>query len=399
MTPFSVWAPTARRVELLIGDERLPMGDVGHGWWLVEASVSEPVDYRFSLDGGDPLPDPRSPRQPNGVHGPSRLVDHRSFEWRCDSWPGAELLGSVIYELHVGTFTRDGTFDAAVDHLDHLVSLGVDFVELLPVAAFPGSRGWGYDGVFPYAVQESYGGPDALKRFVDACHARGLQVILDVVYNHLGPDGNVLPRFGPYFTDKFATPWGQAVNFSDTGSDEVRRYFIDNALYWITEFHIDALRLDAVHAIFDFSARHILEEIGDAVHQQGRALGSEGHSIGCDESRHVAFAQRPYSGTHPARIAALSLPARQAEVRLEAQGAIDGFPGRCRIQNRHKAFAPHLLHAGLEDACAEPLPPARGGDPPVRYPSEASFRADSGSETAGCAFSGNLRGLMPVARA
>jgi len=273
MTPFSVWAPGVGRVDLLIGDERLPMNGIGHGWWLVEAAVSGPVDYRFSLDDGPPLPDPRSAWQPNGVHGPSRLVDHSSFEWQCDSWSGADLLGAVIYELHVGTFTAVGSFDAAASRLDHLVSLGVDFVELLPVAAFPGTRGWGYDGVFPYAVHDSYGGPDGLKRFVDACHSRGLRVILDVVYNHLGPDGNVLPHFGPYFTDKFATPWGQAVNFADAESDEVRRYFVDNALMWLRDYRLDALRLDAVHAIVDTSATHVLEELSVSVAGLSRDIG------------------------------------------------------------------------------------------------------------------------------
>ncbi len=272
MTPFSVWAPNAARVELLIGDERLPMNGAGHGWWLAEVDVIPPVDYRFCLDGGEPLPDPRSGWQPAGVHGPSRLVDHASFRWECDSWSGAALLGSVIYESHVGTFTREGTFDAAIARLDHLVSLGVDFVELLPVAAFPGARGWGYDGVFPYAVQDSYGGPEGLKRFVDACHARGLRVVLDVVYNHLGPDGNVLSRYGPYFTDKFATPWGQAVNFSDADSDDVRRYFVDNALMWLRDYRFDALRLDAVHAIVDTSATHLLEELAVSVAGLSREL-------------------------------------------------------------------------------------------------------------------------------
>jgi maltooligosyltrehalose trehalohydrolase len=277
MTPFSLWAPHARRVDLLVGPdaggERLPMRDIGHGWWLVEAAVSGPVDYQFSLDDGPPLPDPRSAWQPRGVHGPSRVVDHSSFEWRHDSWSGADLLGAVIYELHVGTFTPEGTFDAAIGRLDHLVTLGVDFVELLPVAAFPGARGWGYDGVFPYAVQDSYGGPDGLKRFVDACHSRGLRAILDVVYNHLGPDGNTLPRCGPYFTEKFATPWGQAVNFADSESDEVRRYFVDYALMWLRDYRFDALRLDAVHAIVDTSATHVLEELSVSVAGLSGELG------------------------------------------------------------------------------------------------------------------------------
>ncbi|HEX7104393.1 MAG TPA: malto-oligosyltrehalose trehalohydrolase [Acidothermaceae bacterium] len=273
MTTFSVWAPHARRVDLLLDEERIAMTDAGAGWWRADAPTATAADYRFSLDGGPALPDPRSAWQPLGVHGPSRLVDHASFRWRCDSWSGAELLGAVIYELHVGTFTDAGTFDAAISRLDHLTSLGVDFVELLPVAAFPGTRGWGYDGVFPYAVQDSYGGPAGLKRFVDACHTRGLRVILDVVYNHLGPDGNVLPRCGPYFTDRFATPWGQAVNFSDAESDDVRRYFVDNALMWLREYRFDALRLDAVHAIVDTSATHLLEELAVSVEGLSRELG------------------------------------------------------------------------------------------------------------------------------
>jgi maltooligosyltrehalose trehalohydrolase len=231
------------------------------GWWSARVETQPGATYGFSLDGGEVLPDPRSPWQPDGVHGPSRLVDHSQFSWQASDWLGRQLLGRLVYELHVGTFTSAGTFEAAIGRLDHLVDLGVEFVELLPVAAFPGRHGWGYDGVFLYAVQESYGGPEGLKKFVDACHARGLGVVLDVVYNHLGPDGNVLHAYGPYFTDTFSTPWGQAVNFGGAGSDEVRRYVIDNALMWLRDYRFDALRLDAVHAILDTSATHILEEL------------------------------------------------------------------------------------------------------------------------------------------
>ena len=261
MTTFSVWAPNASRVDVVVSGERHPMQGDERGWWRTDISAQPGCDYGFSLDGDEPLPDPRSAWQPAGVHGLSRLVEHSSYEWQTDSWELPDLLGSVSYELHIGTFTPGGTFDAAIDRLDHLVELGVDFVEILPVAAFPGDAGWGYDGVFPYAVQDSYGGPDGLKRFVDACHARGLGAILDVVYNHLGPDGNVLPRFGPYFTDSYATPWGQAVNFSGADSDDVRRYVLDNALMWLRDYRFDALRLDAVHAIVDTSATHVLEEM------------------------------------------------------------------------------------------------------------------------------------------
>jgi maltooligosyltrehalose trehalohydrolase len=269
-----VWAPGASQVDLYIDAERRSMSRLDAerlamtsvdaerpGWWIADVSTNADARYGFSLDGGEVLPDPRSCWQPDGVHGLSRLVDHDTFSWQTDGWRGRALLGSVIYELHIGTFTEGGTFDAAVGRLDHLVELGVDFVELLPVAAFPGHHGWGYDGVFPYAVHQPYGGPDGLKRFVDACHVRGLAVILDVVYNHLGPDGDVLPKFGPYFTDTYSTPWGSAVNYSGPASDEVCRYVIDNALMWLRDYRVDALRLDAVHAMLDTSATHILEQL------------------------------------------------------------------------------------------------------------------------------------------
>ncbi|MGE5763445.1 MAG: malto-oligosyltrehalose trehalohydrolase, partial [Mycobacterium leprae] len=213
--------------------------------------------------------------QPFGVHGPSRVVDHDAYPWRDTHWRGIPLPGAVVYELHVGTFTAEGTFDAAAARLDHLVDLGVDIVELLPVNAFPGRHGWGYDGVGLFAVQDAYGGPEGLKRFVDAAHARGLGVALDVVYNHLGPSGNYLGRFGPYFTETHTTLWGPAVNFDAEGSDEVRRFVVDNARMWLRDYHLDGLRLDAVHAIVDTSATHILAELADEVAQLSAALGRE----------------------------------------------------------------------------------------------------------------------------
>ena len=268
MTLLQVWAPHARSVGALV-DGRTCAARGGRRRLVAGRRTGSPVhgtDYGFLLDGdGAPLPDPRTPWQPHGVHGLSRVYDHGRFAWTDAGWRGVALPGSVVYELHIGTFTPEGTLDAAIGRLDHLVDLGVDLVELMPVAAFPGQHGWGYDGVHPYAVHEPYGGPDALKRFVDACHQRGLGVCLDVVYNHLGPSGNYLPRFGPYFTDKHHTPWGAGVNLDDEGAQEVRRWIIDNALIWLRDFHVDALRLDAVHALADDSPVHLLAELSREV--------------------------------------------------------------------------------------------------------------------------------------
>jgi maltooligosyltrehalose trehalohydrolase len=269
-----VWGPAARRVEVVSGGARVPMQSDGDGWWVLDApDIAPGSDYGFSLDGGAPLPDPRSPWQPLGVHGPSRVVDHDAFPWDDADWSAPPLAPGLIYELHVGTFTPEGTFDAAATRLRHLRDLGVTHVELMPVAEFPGSRGWGYDGVDLYAPHHAYGGPAGLKRFVNACHARGLAVLLDVVYNHLGPDGNYLASFGPYFTKRYTTPWGAAINLDGRGSDEVRRFLCDNALMWLREYHIDGLRIDAVHAIVDTSAVHILEQLAEEVEALAGQLG------------------------------------------------------------------------------------------------------------------------------
>jgi maltooligosyltrehalose trehalohydrolase len=230
------------------------------------------MDYAFRLDGGEPLADPRSPRQPSGPEGASRTYDHGAFTWTDTRWHGVPVGGAVIYELHVGTFTAEGTLDAAIDRLDHLAALGVTLIELMPVASFPGEHGWGYDGIGLWAVHEPYGGPDALKRFVDACHGRGLAVVLDVVYNHVGP-GNPLASFGPYFTDVYATPWGPAVNLDQPWSDEVRSFIVGNALMWLRDYHVDGLRLDAVHAFADNRAVHLLEELAVAVDGLAAASG------------------------------------------------------------------------------------------------------------------------------
>jgi maltooligosyltrehalose trehalohydrolase len=275
MVSFAVWAPAAERVRVRLDpDSEHPMHPAPNGWWQVHVpAASHGSDYSFLLDDDETLlPDPRSRWQPAGVHGPSRLHDPNGYDWKDTGWTGRQLAGSIIYELHVGTFTPEGTFDAAVERLDHLVHLGVDLVELLPVNAFNGPHNWGYDGVCWYAVHEPYGGPDGLKRFVDACHGRGLGVVLDVVYNHLGPSGNYLPRFGPYLKTGRNT-WGELVNLDGPGAEEVRRCIIDNALMWLTEYHIDALRLDAVHALADGSAVHLLEQLAAEVEATSTHLG------------------------------------------------------------------------------------------------------------------------------
>ena len=274
MTRWEVWAPRAKEVEQVlplpegerVGERAAPLGE---GRW---AAPVPPVgaDYSISLDGGPPRPDPRSRLQPSGVHGPSRWIDP-AFPWTDASFCGVPLSRGVIYELHLGTFTAGGSFDSALERLDDLIALGITHLELMPVNAFPGNRGWGYDGVDLFAVHIAYGGVDGLRRFVDGAHAKGLSVILDVVYNHLGPDGNYLAEFGPFFTDRYKTPWGAAINFDGPDSAGVRRFFLDNAMYWLRDCHLDGLRLDATHAIFDGTPRHILAELADEV----RALCAE----------------------------------------------------------------------------------------------------------------------------
>jgi maltooligosyltrehalose trehalohydrolase len=302
MQTFRVWATFPKRVELALGEQRLPMQRGEDDWWSVTVDPALPptadpdravvpqtsdsavsqvgklaptpaasdCDYGFLLDGEGPYPDPRSPWQPNGVHALSRLVDHAAFRWTDTGFNAPPLSEAVLYELHIGTFTPAGTFESAIGKLDHLVALGVTHVQIMPVVQFSGEHGWGYDGVDLFAPHSAYGGPAGLKRLVDACHARGLAVLLDVVYNHLGPTGNYLGKYAPYFSDHYHTPWGPAVNFDGPHSGEVRRFFCDNALMWLRDYHFDGLRLDAVHAIFDMSARPFLEQLGDEVQQLGQ---------------------------------------------------------------------------------------------------------------------------------
>lgn len=271
---FRVWAPFVNRmaVHIVSPEERaVPLSREGGYHQGVIEGIHPGAQYFYSLDGGKDRPDPASRLQPKGVHGPSQIISPR-FSWEDEGWSGLPLKDYVLYELHVGTYTRSGTFDAVLSHLDDLKDLGITALEIMPVAQFPGGRNWGYDGVYPFAAQNSYGGPEGLKELVNGCHKRGLALVLDAVYNHLGPEGNYLRDFGPYFTDRYRTPWGEAVNFDGPESDEVRRFFIDNALYWLTEFHIDALRIDAVHAILDFSARPFLQELAETIGMLGETL-------------------------------------------------------------------------------------------------------------------------------
>jgi maltooligosyltrehalose trehalohydrolase len=285
---FAVWAPLPERVALLVRPASEPgpppqatvvaMESDEEGWWrpaeTLPAFTAGDVRYGYLLDGAEtPLPDPRSRRQPDGVHALSQTFDPAAFAWSDDRWYGRQLAGGVIYELHLGTFTSAGTLISAIERLDHLVELGVDFVELMPVNAFNGTHGWGYDGVAWYAVHEPYGGPGAYQQFVDACHSRGLAVIQDVVYNHLGPSGNYLPQYGPYLTENAASTWGAAVNLDGEHSDEVRRYILDNAAMWLRDYHVDGLRLDAVHALYDARAVPLLEDLAMETGGLSAALG------------------------------------------------------------------------------------------------------------------------------
>lgn len=279
---FTLWAPLNQTVELHLlapDDKLIPLKRDAQGYWRGTAEVEPGTLYWYRLDGELDRPDPASHSQPEGVHGPSQVIDQQSFAWTDASWSGIPLEQMIIYELHVGTFTPEGTFEAIIERLPDLQALGVNTIELMPVAQFPGDRNWGYDGVFPYAVQNSYGGVEGLKRLVDACHRAGMAILLDVVYNHLGPEGNYLWGIGTYFTDRYKTPWGSAINYDDAYSSGVRNYFVENVLYWLRDYHLDGLRLDAVHAIYDFGAKHILQEMAEATHQLSEQQGHKRYLI------------------------------------------------------------------------------------------------------------------------
>lgn len=277
-TRFTVWAPLISNLSVNIEGQSIPMERDEKGYWSALAEAPPDTVYTFTLNGKVDRPDPASHYQPHGVHGPSQVIDH-DFHWDDRNWRGIPLNEMIIYELHTGAFTPQGDFQSIISRLDDLIDLGVNTIELMPVAQFPGERNWGYDGAYLFAVQNSYGGAQGLKTLVNACHQRGMAVILDVVYNHLGPEGNYLRDFGPYFTDRYKTPWGDAINFDGPYSDEVRNFFIENALYWLEEFHVDALRLDAIHGIYDLSARPFLEELAQSVDELSKEMSKKFYLI------------------------------------------------------------------------------------------------------------------------
>jgi len=354
-----VWAPAAQTVELHLPDQDRLVGmiPVPGGWWTAPFDLEPGTDYAFRVDGSPNRPDPRSALQPDGVHGPSRTVDPDTWRWTDQNWAGRDLRGSVIYELHVGTFTPEGTLDAAVSRLGHLVDLGVDIVELMPLAAFPGKAGWGYDGVGLWAVHEAYGGPAALARFVDAAHNAGIGVCLDVVYNHLGPSGNYLSVFGPYFTPAHHTPWGEAVNYDHDGSQQVRAFVIDSALRWMRDFHIDALRLDAIHEIKDDAAaaatpqRHVLAELSDAVAALSIELGRP-LSLVAEADLNDVGVITPTSEEPPAKVPSLGMTAQWADdvhhaLHVRLTGEDQGYYGDfAEVGAWAKAYGRAFLHNG-----------------------------------------------------
>ena len=354
-----VWAPAAQTVELhLPGQDRLvDMIPAPGGWWTAPLDLEPGTDYAFRVDGSPNRPDPRSALQPDGVHGPSRTVDPDAWQWTDQNWAGKDLRGSVIYELHVGTFTPEGTLDAAITRLGHLADLGVDIVELMPLAAFPGKAGWGYDGVGLWAVHEAYGGPDALARFVDAAHNAGIGVCLDVVYNHLGPSGNYLGVFGPYFTRAHHTPWGEAVNYDHDGSKQVRAFVIDSALRWLRDFHIDALRLDAIHEIKDDAAAadppqtHILAELSDAVAALSAEIGRPLSLVAETDLNDVGVIT-PTDEQPPAKIPSLGMTAQWADdvhhaLHARLTGETQGYYGDFAEAGAWaKAYGRAFLHNG-----------------------------------------------------
>lgn len=296
---FTVWAPAAQNVEVQLVSKNntlIPLQKQERGYWKSETSEAKVGDlYLYQLDGKEIWPDPASSYQPQDVHGPSAIVDHATFQWKDNAWKGLALKDMIVYELHVGTFTPEGTFEGVVTKLDYLLDLGITTIELMPLGQFPGNRNWGYDGVFPFAVQHSYGGPEGLKKLINACHEKGIAVLVDAVYNHLGPEGNCLEKFGPYCTSKYSIPWGNAMNFDDAHSDEVRNYFIQNALMWFRDYHVDGLRLDAVDAYRDMRPEHFLQELNKEVKQLEKEAGRPLYLMGesdLNDSKYIVSVEK-----------------------------------------------------------------------------------------------------------
>jgi maltooligosyltrehalose trehalohydrolase len=349
---FRAWAPKPEQISLKLYREPprlIPMQRAGEDFEVVIPDANPGDRYSFVLDATRERPDPVSRLQPEGVHGPSEIIDPDSFPWSDQDWTGVPLAGLIFYELHTGTFTPEGTFESIIPKLLHLIDLGITAIELMPLAAFPGSRNWGYDGVDLYAPHAAYGGPVGLKKLVDACHSAGLAVVLDVVYNHIGPEGNYLSEWGPYFTDRYRTPWGEAINYDGPGSDGVRRFIIDNALYWLTEYHIDALRLDAIHGIFDFSAYHVLAELRDRFHTIAAALGRQAWVIAESDLNDVRVIQPRARGGYG--MDAQWLDEFHHSIHSVVTGATRGYlAGFGRLEHLRKALTDGFVYDGVYSA-------------------------------------------------
>jgi len=343
---FRVWAPHVQTLAVRVGEAVIPMTREGEDFRVLAPDARPGQKYSLVLDDAKERPDPASRSQPEGVHGQSEIIDPDAVIWSDQDWRGIELSEYIIYELHTGTFTPEGTFEGVIRKIPYLQELGITAIELMPVAEFPGCRNWGYDGVDLFAPHSCYGGPDGLKKLVNACHKAGLAVVLDVVYNHVGPEGNYLAEFGPYFTDHYRSPWGQAINFDGLGSDAVRQFVIDNALYWLTEFHIDALRLDAIHGIYDFSATHILAELAERFHQQAAQLGRHAWLIAESDLNDVRVIQ-PQSGGGYGLDAQWNDEFHHALIGLLTKSKRGFLRSFGRLADIQKALAEGFVHDGI----------------------------------------------------
>lgn len=346
---FTVWSPTSERMDLHIvrpDDRVIAMTKDRQGYFrTVVEGLESPIQYAFRPNGGEDFPDPASHFQPEGVHGPSEVVDHCQFLWTDQQWKGIPFHQLVLYELHVGTFTPQGTFESIIARLDDLCELGVNGIELMPVAQFPGGRNWGYDGVFPYAVQNSYGGPEGLKRLVDACHAKGIAVFLDVVYNHIGPEGNYFRQFGPYFTEQYRTPWGDAINFDGEWADGVRAYFAGNALHWMKNYHLDGLRCDAVHAVFDNGAVHFWELLHQSIQSEVEKQGRSFHLIAESDLNSPRVIRLPEQGGYGFRAQWLDDFHHALYVLVDPKGK-ERYQDFGRLEQLGKAYTDGFVHSG-----------------------------------------------------
>lgn len=358
MTKFKIWAPLAKKMTVCVNGKEYAMQSENDGYWIYEThKLEHPIVYTYKIDDRGPFPDPASKFQPEGVHGASQLWPSE-FDWHDQNWQPRPLSEAIVYELHIGTFTPEGTYRAAIDRLQYLKDLGISHIELMPIAAFPGKHGWGYDGVALYAPHSSYGTPDDLRHFVDTCHQNGLAVILDVVYNHLGPDGNYLGLYGPYFSRRYHTPWGEAVNYDCAGSDEVRRFIIDNAMMWLHDYHFDGLRLDAVHAIYDFSAIHILEELQAHVAELAKRSGRDLLLIAESDLNDPRLLKNRENGGYG--LAAQWLDDFHHSLHVMLTGEKQGYYGDYQgVTDLHKCLNDYYVY----DGCHSPMRQRRHGRP------------------------------------